>query len=78
MVATQTSVNLALASSSEYIKQQLGLPTSARTTSKRRNSDGGLVVGTPRSGTPSYKSQEEMYDEIIELKKVSMRKKSEC
>ena len=68
MVATQTSVNLALASSSEYIKEQLGLPTRPSSSHHKRRGSWG---GNEAPGTPHYKSQEEMYDEIIELKKVN-------
>ena len=58
---TQQSVNLALASSSEFLKEQLGLSLRTESSSSRPQS---------APGTPRYKPQEDMYDEIIELKKV--------
>ena len=57
---TREQVNAALASSSDYLKQQLGLNTNGNDS----------MIASPRPGTPQYKPQEDMYDEIIELKKV--------
>jgi len=56
---TREQVNAALASSSDYLKQQLGLNTNGNDS----------MIASPRPGTPQYKPQEDMYDEIIELKK---------
>ena len=49
-----------MASSSDYLKQQLGF----------RVNGNDAVAASPRPGTPQYKPKEDMYDEIIELKKV--------
>jgi len=56
---TREQVNAALASSSDYLKQQLGF----------RVNGNDAVAASPRPGTPQYKPKEDMYDEIIELKK---------
>jgi len=65
---TQQSVNLALASSSEFLKEQLGLSLRTESSSSRPQS---------APGTPRYKPQEDMYDEIIELKKIIQNQKLE-
>nr|CAB3256670.1 IQ domain-containing protein E-like [Phallusia mammillata] len=64
--------NLALTSSSEYLREQLGVST--RTSQHKRSASFG---GGSQPGTPRYKSQEEMYDEILQLKKTITAQKSE-
>nr|XP_018670076.1 IQ domain-containing protein E-like isoform X1 [Ciona intestinalis] len=70
---TNENVNLALASSSEYLREQLGFTGGGH---KRSGSWGSRPQGS-RPGTPRYKPQEEMYEEIIQLKKTISSQKGE-
>lgn len=64
MKSGNVSLNASLASAPDYLRERLRLSTSQQGR-KRSNSIGSCKI----SGTPSYKSQEDMYDEILALKK---------
>nr|XP_039273953.1 IQ domain-containing protein E-like [Styela clava] len=67
------NLNTSLSSTSDYLRDQLGLPDTAR--KHRRSSSVDLSHnGSPR---PMYKSPEDMYDEIISLKKTMVVMKNE-
>lgn len=54
-------------SSSDYLKETvLGMPVKRRS---RGNTMEGVTVGRNHKGVPTYKPQEEMYDDILDLKK---------
>ncbi|XP_077974080.1 uncharacterized protein LOC120347907 [Styela clava] len=67
------NLNTSLSSTSDYLRDQLGLPDTARK-HKRSSSVDLSHIGSPR---PMYKSPEDMYDEIISLKKTMVVMKNE-